>query len=285
MAADTFAMEAVSDLASLLADQGTTDIRIEAAVAKMWNTEMGWRIIDDTMQIKGGRGYETADSLRARGERPEPVERMMRDFRINLIFEGTSEIMRLFIAREAVDTHLRLASDLIDRKATTNQKIKALFRTGAYYTTWYPKLWLTAGATPTYGEFGALAAHVRYVHRTSRRLARGLFHCMVRFGPKLEKRQMVLCRLVEIGAELFAMTAACSRAQALTKRGGGGDTAASPTALADLFCRHARRRIEERFARLFDNDDVATYRTAQAVLKGEHQWLESNLVRLPLEDA
>jgi alkylation response protein AidB-like acyl-CoA dehydrogenase len=285
MAADTFAMEAVSDLASLLADQGTTDIRIEAAVAKMWNTEMGWRIIDDTMQIKGGRGYETADSLRARGERPEPVERMMRDFRINLIFEGTSEIMRLFIAREAVDTHLRLAGDLIDRKATTNRKIKALFRTGAYYATWYPKLWLTAAATPSYGEFGTLAAHLRYLHRTSRRLARGLFHCMVRFGPKLEKRQMVLCRLVEIGAELFAMTAACSRAQALTKRGVGGDTAASPTALADLFCRHSRRRIEERFAHLFDNDDVATYRTAQAVLKGEHQWLESNLVRLPLEDA
>jgi alkylation response protein AidB-like acyl-CoA dehydrogenase len=285
MAADTFAMEAVSDLASLLADQGTTDIRLEAAIAKMWNTEVGWRMIDDTLQIKGGRGYETADSLRARGERPEPVERMMRDFRINLIFEGTSEIMRLFIAREAVDTHLRLAGDLIDPKVSRAGKLRALVRTGAYYAAWYPKLWLAAGVTPGYGEFGRLAAHVRYVHRGSRRLARALFHCMVRFGPKLEKRQMVLCRLVEIGADLFAMAAACSRAQALAKRGVGGEVqGGGPVALADLFCRQTRRRIEERFARIFDNDDMPTYNAAQAVLRGEHAWLETNLVRLPLED-
>jgi alkylation response protein AidB-like acyl-CoA dehydrogenase len=276
MAADTFAMEAVADLASLLADHGNTDIRLEAAIAKMWNTEMGWRIADETLQIKGGRGYETADSLRARGERPEPVERILRDFRINLIFEGSSEIMRLFIAREAVDTHLRVAGDLIDPKAPRDRKIRALLRSGVYYATWYPKLWLTGAASPRYAEFGGLAPHLRYVHRASRRLARTLFHCMVRFGPKLEKRQSVLFRLVEVGAELLAMAAACSRAHALAQRNGTGSGAVE---LADLFCRHARRRIEERFAHVFDNDDVATYRTAQSVLQGKHAWLEAGMVR------
>jgi hypothetical protein len=260
-----------------MADRGGFDIRLEAAMAKMWNTETLWRMIDDTLQIKGGRGYETADSLRARGERPDPVERMMRDCRINLIFEGSSEIMRLFIAREAVDTHLKLAGDLIDPKAPMGKKINALVKSGAYYAYWYPKLWLTGGFTPAYAEFGPLARHVRYVHRTSRRLARTLFHCMVRFGPKLEKRQAVLGRLVEIGAELLAITAACSRALAMVRK---DPTNKGPARLADLFARQARRRIEERFDAVFDNEDVRTYAAAREVLEGQHAWLERGMVRL-----
>ncbi|HEY9506889.1 MAG TPA: acyl-CoA dehydrogenase family protein, partial [Gemmatimonadales bacterium] len=229
-------------------------------------------------------GYETADSLRSRGERPDPIERMMRDYRINLIFEGSSEIMRLFIAREAVDTHLRVAGDIIDPKAPMGRKIKAVLRSGLYYVWWYPRLFLGWSRAPRYGEFGRLAGHVRFVDRSTRRLARTLFHCMVRFGPKLEKRQAVLGRLVEIGAELLAMTAACSRATAMeadrrTDAPADREEGPGPVDLADLFCRHARRRVEERFEAVFDNDDVATYRVAQQVLAGQHGWLESGMVK------
>ena len=276
MAADTFAMDSVSDLASLMADKGTVDIRLEAAIAKMWNSEVGWRIVDDLLQIKGGRGYETADSLRSRGERPDPVERMMRDYRINLIFEGSSEIMRLFIAREAVDTHLKVAGALIDPKSSTGTKVKALFGAGAFYALWYPKLWIGLKGRFGYGAFGPLATHLRFAERRSRKLARSLFHAMIRFGPKLEKRQAVLGRLVEIGAELFAISATVSRAKAMVTK---NPADRSPIELADAFARNARRRIDDRFAALFDNDDVINYAVAQNTTAGKYAWVESGMVR------
>jgi len=101
---------------------------------------------------------------------------------------------------------------------------------------------------------------------------------MVRFGPKLEYRQAVLFRLVDVGAELFAMAATCARAQWLLKR----DPAAGrrAVAVADLFCRQARGRVRTKFKDLWRNTDVRTYRVAQEVLQGEHQWLERGMVEL-----
>jgi alkylation response protein AidB-like acyl-CoA dehydrogenase len=279
MAADTYAMEAVSDLASLMADEGKVDIRLEAALAKMWNTELGWRIVDDTLQVKGGRGYETADSLRSRGEKPDPVERMMRDFRINLIFEGSSEIMRLFISREAVDTHFKLAGALIDPKAPMGAKWNALVKSGLFYAGWYPRLWLGVRGWFGFGEFGPLASHMRFVERRSRKLARTIFHCMIRFGPRLEKRQAVLGRIVEIGAELFAMAATISRADAARRK--GGEAAGGAVELADVFCQQARRRVDEKFVAVWSNDDVATYGVARKALDGSFTWLEQGMVGTP----
>ena len=272
LTANTFAMESVAELSSGLADRGGYDIRLEAAIAKMWNTEAGWRAVDDTLQIRGGRGYETADSLRARGEEPVPVERAMRDFRINLIFEGSSEIMRLFIAREAVDHHFKTAFDLVNPNATGAQRWAAFGRSAKFYPFWYPSMWIGGGRS--FREFGRLADHLRFVERTTRKLGRSVFHAMVRLGPKLEKRQMVLFRLVDVGAELFAMAASCARARMLVA---GGD--ANAVEIADLFCREARMRIADHFRNLFGKNDAALYKVSQKALAGEYAWLENGIVK------
>ncbi len=275
MASMTFAMEAVAELSTLLYERGHYDIRLEAAIAKLYNTEAGWRIVDDTLQIRGGRGYETADSLASRGELPIAVERAMRDFRINLIFEGSSEIMRLFIAREAVDFHMRTAFALVDPHSKPAEKVSALGRVLKFYPTWYASRWVGKGQLPSYGEFGRLAGHLRFAERTTRRLSRSIVHAMVRYGPKLERRQMVLFRAVDIGAELFAMSSACVRAQMLA-----GDGQPEAVTLADVFCRGARERIAQHFRQMFNPNDAALTRLSRQVLDGHYKWLEAGIVGL-----
>jgi alkylation response protein AidB-like acyl-CoA dehydrogenase len=277
MATDTFAMESVSELTAAMADTGRLDIRLEAAIAKMWASETAWRLVNDAVQVRGGRGYETHDSLAARGESSYPIERYLRDMRINTIFEGSSEIMRLFIAREAVDMHLSIAGDLVNPEAPLGKRLAALWRAALHYAWWYPSRWLGWGFWPRYGEFGPLAKHARYIERTSRRLARATFHAMVRFGPGLEKRQAVLGRLVDIGAELFVMSAVVVRAEMLENR---GRHEKGMRVVADAHCQRARRRIAERFRSLFRNDDRTMYALARRFLDGELAWLERGIVPL-----
>ncbi|MDA1081148.1 MAG: acyl-CoA dehydrogenase family protein [Gemmatimonadetes bacterium] len=271
MAANTLALDSVAMQTTGLYESGA-DIRLEAAIGKLWNTETHWHMVDDALQIRGGRGYETADSLRERGEPPIPIERVMRDARINLIFEGSSEIMRLFIAREAVDKHFALAFPIVSPKSTMGERISAAFKAAPFYLTWYPGTWLPSLAT--FGEFGRLARHLRFVARTAKRLGRSLFHAMVRFGPGLEKRQMVLFRAVDIGAELYAMGATCTRAHMLaTKHGQSG-----AIELADAFCLESRARIAELFRTLYGPNDTRMHRLAVDVLEGKHAWLERGIV-------
>jgi alkylation response protein AidB-like acyl-CoA dehydrogenase len=278
MAAHTFAMEAIAALATEMADRGGFDIRLEAAAAKEWNTDRCWDIVDDTMQIRGGRGYETEKSLAERGEEPIGVERMMRDYRINKIFEGSSEIMHLFMAREMVDKHLQVAGAIIDPDKPMSAKLAALPKMGAFYAGWYPTRWLGWGRWPRYSDFGSLATHMRFVERNARKLARASFHGMLRYQARLQNKQAFLFRLVDVANELFAMAAAVSRARALADQ--GRPEAAEARRLADLFCRIARRRVRRLFGELWDNDDVIRYRAGVDVLDGRHSWLERGIIDL-----
>jgi len=283
MAAHTFAMEAIAALATEMADRGGYDIRLEAAAAKEWNTDRTWEIVDDTMQIRGGRGYETEKSLQERGEQPIGVERMMRDYRINKIFEGSSEIMHLFMAREMVDKHLQVAGAMIDPDKGMSAKLAALPKMGAFYAGWYPTRWLGWGRWPRYSEFGPLATHLRFVERSARKLARASFHGMLRYQAKLQNKQAFLFRLVDVANELFAMAATAARTRALAEK--QRPEAAEARHLADLFCRISRRRVQRLFDALWDNDDVQLYRAGVDVLEGRHEWLEKGILGLGTPEA
>ncbi|MEL7061040.1 MAG: acyl-CoA dehydrogenase family protein [Acidobacteriota bacterium] len=273
MTANTYAMESVARLATEMSNRGGYDIRLEAAAAKEWNTARAWEIVDETMQIRGGRGYETATSLRDRGEKPIAVERMMRDYRINKIFEGSSEIMHLFMAREAVDKHLEVAGAMIDPQQSVAEKAKALPDIAKFYAQWYPTRWIPNRAS--FAEFGPLAGHLRFVEGNTRRLSRSVFHGMMVHQAAMQNKQVFLFRLVDIANELLAMAASISRTDAMRKS--GHRDAPQALELTDLFCRQARRKIKRLFAELWSNDDSRKYRVASNVLKGRHLWMEELL--------
>jgi alkylation response protein AidB-like acyl-CoA dehydrogenase len=282
MAATTFAMDAVALLAARMADRGGYDIRLEAAAAKEWNTVRAWEITDQTLQIRGGRGYETESSLAGRGETPIAVERLLRDCRINLIFEGSSEVMHLFMAREAVDKHLEVAGAMIDPKNGFKEKLAALPKILGFYARWYPPLWMRGLGTPgRYSEFESLAPHLRFVERSARKLARESFHAMAVYQAKMERKQGFLFRTVDIVMELFAMTAAISRARSLVDA--RSPEAQQAMALADLFCRNASRKVGRSFRDLWRNDDDRKNDLTKGVMNGDFAWLEEGRLDVGLD--
>ena len=206
-----------------------------------------------------------------------PAEQLMRDLRINRIFEGSTEIMHLLIAREAVDAHLKAAGDLASHEASPADKLRAARDASGFYAKWLPQLVVGKGTAPTsYAQFGTLAQYLRFVERSSRRLARHTFYAMSRWQAKLEYRQVFLGRIVDIGAELFAMTAACSRAEMLRQDDATrGDCAYE---LAEAFCEQGRNRVDALFTALWNNSDDVDVALAEKVLSGDYAWLEDGVI-------
>jgi alkylation response protein AidB-like acyl-CoA dehydrogenase len=277
IAGSAFGLEAMLDVSSRLADDKRNDIRIEAALAKLYASELGWKVVDEMVQVRGGRGYETAASLARRGEKPVPAEQLLRDMRINRIFEGSTEIMHLLIAREAVDQHLQVAGDVLLGDAGLPDRAKAAAKAGAFYAKWLPTLATGEGQRPgAYGEFGPLAKHLRYVERGSRKLARSTFYAMGRHQARLERKGALLGRIVDIGAELYAIACACVYADTIARE--QPERREEAFELAGLFAAQARRRADRLFEELFANDDDRQYRTAQQVLEGRYTWFEHDVL-------
>ncbi len=274
IASHTFAMEAMSWLTASMADDKTKDIRLEAAIAKYFCTEHAWKIVDQTLQIRGGSGYEQSSSLRARGADYWPVERVLRDVRINTIIEGTSEIMHLFIAREALDPHLGRMAPLLSSRTSPVEKLAALGKMFGYYALWYPKLWFPALVNNHFHDLHPkLRRHMDDTQALSKQLARSIFHMMTIHQQKLESKQSMLNRVVDIGSELFAISAVCSYANMLINEG-------KPNALdlADLFCREAKDRVHGIFHQGGQNQDKRNISVSRKLMANEYTWLENDII-------
>lgn len=277
MASTVFAMDAVTYLTSQMADDKHNDIRLEAAMAKLSCTEASWHIVDGAVQIRGGRGYETGPSLKARGEKGYAVERVMRDARINTIIEGTSQIMRLFIAREAMDSHVQKIMPIMSRKTPFGKKIGLAFNSAFHYAGWYPSMYLKGGQLPKGVEIpDCLRGHMAFIGKTAPKLARNLFHAMMIYQQGLEAKQQLMTRLVNVGTDLFAMAATCSKAITQYQ---ANPSDKGPLELADLFCRQARGRVERDFKGLFFNSDKFAYKIAQNTLESKYSWLENDIIQ------
>jgi hypothetical protein len=195
---------------------------------------------------------------------------------VSRIFEGSSEIMHLMIAREAVSQHLKVAGDLLTPGGDFKTKADAALHAGMFYSSWLPQLAVGKGQNPrSYDEFDELATYLRYVERSSRKLARSTFHGVRRWRAKLEQKQSFLGRIVDIGAELFAISSAVCYADTIGREQPERKTEA--VELAELFCEQARQRAETLFNELWSNRDDANYAAAQRVLAGRYTWLEEGI--------
>jgi alkylation response protein AidB-like acyl-CoA dehydrogenase len=254
-----FAMDTLSRYSAALSDRGNVDLRMEAAAAKLYNSELNWQLLDTALQLRGGRGYETAASLEERGEPSFPIERALRDARINRIVEGTSDVMHLFLAREALDAHLQLAAGFFQKGGN---KLKTLVKCARFYPAWYARLWFGGLFLDTQGFDDELSGHLRWIDSKVRRLGRTLFHRMALRGPKLEMEQNTLARIVDLGAELLVMSLVASRLQTEQNR---GDT--SNQARGRYWLRTRSHHVDTLFGALRKNGDREAVALATSLME------------------
>ena len=268
-AADTIAMEAVTWLGCAMADQGGSDIRLEAAMAKYFTTVHGCKIADDFLQLRGGRGYETAESLAKRGEEPIAAEKMVRDARIARIVEGTDEIMRLFIAREAMDVHVRQIMPLM---MPGGNKLKHFFSSFLpFYAKWYPKQWMPAGGGYETKHLNARnQSHLTFIAKHAKKLARTMFHSMAKYQQRLEREQLIMANFVDVGTDLFVMAAVLSYADALLET---VEHKAELQQLVDLFCSDARDRVKANLKAVGKNHNSLYSRVSKDAMDGKFDWI------------
>ena len=262
-AANILAMEAMARYASICFDNGQ-DVRIEAAAVKIFASEKAWQIIDNLAQTRGGRFYETWQSL-SRRELTPPDEILWTGARPNRIFEGANEILVQLMFREGTDKYIKAAMQFLSVKNLKDlfkpkgfgSRIAAFIKLTGYYLK-------TFASRSTVGTDTRLMTHLEFVDLMSSKLARKILAKSAHYRDKLALKQLMLDRFSRIAISLGAMALTCSYAKQLDKENPGHDY----SQLADIFCKATRRDVDKLFKTLDDNDDEYRWRVSKRLLDG-----------------
>jgi alkylation response protein AidB-like acyl-CoA dehydrogenase len=281
MAGHLFAMEALAMLVWHLADQHRHDIRIEAAIAKIFCSEHAIRFVRDAQIIFGGMGYETAESKQQRGEPAFGVEQLVRDAEMYRIGEGATDILRPFVVREALSRHVDRSKTFYADGAAMTERVHQAWKLGMSYLPWYLRqFWSRRLPDRRECTHPKVFPLLRYVERTSRRLARETLYVMIRFQAAFRDEQRLQAHLEGIGEDLLAITATALDAERQTRLDGH----TTVWELVDSFCAGAMQRIERRFKELPRREDAVAAQVGMQALKGYYPTLSDGIIRRRLDD-
>ncbi len=281
MAVSLFAMEALSLLVWRMADQKAYDIRIEAAIAKIFTSERTIRFLKDAQTIFGGMGYERADSKRFRGEPGFPVEQLVRDAEMYRIGEGATDILRPFVSREGLNPHLERAQGYFGERVSTMKRIGELLKLARFYLPWYLTLWARR-PLPQRQEMphSKVRDKLKYIERASRRLARAILYAMTMHQEALRDDQGRQNRIEAVAEDLLSIGATALYAEAL----GRASSQTRAWDLADEFYRTARARIRANTRAIIRNQDGFLTSIGKCALHGDYGFLSAGIIRRTLND-
>ncbi len=240
-ASDIYASDAMLGVLAWLVDRGDIDFSLEAACAKVFASEMVWRAADDMVQLAGGRGYV----------KPYPYERMLRDSRINRIFEGANEVLRLFIALNGVQAPAQALKEI---GSALRRPLRNLGLLGGYATS-RVKLRLGQTSTLDIEIHERLRKHKEYFEKHVSELGSATDRAIMRYRERIVDSQLVLERLANMAIDLFATACVIARTQSLIDER-GVDKVDREITLCDLFCIEAGRRFRGNRAMLDGRGDV-----------------------------
>ncbi len=268
MATNLFVMEALCELVWHMADQQHYDVRMEAAVAKMFCSEQTIQFLNNAQIIFGGMGYETADSKQLRGEPAFEMEQLVRDATMYRIGEGATDILRPFVAREALNFHLQKGQEILEQ-GVTGQRLLALLR---FYVPWYISLW-KPGALPKHESIqgNRVQDMFRRVETGSRALARVTMYAMLICREHMQQDQGRQNRIEMVGETLFAMAACALYAEKINTSAGW--------LLADEYFRTEKVRLKRLLRQMLSNDDRLRESVGEQALKTGFDELNRGVVK------